>query len=97
MARDQLRGARQNTARAAALLRERKQTIASGLTREMGKTLAEASVEVDKTADFFEYYGGLGRGERGELLAHERADVHTYAVHEPLGVVLAITPWNTRC
>lgn len=80
--------------RAAELLRERRPEIARTLTREMGKTLAEASGEVGKAADFFEYYGGLGRAARGELLAHERADVTAYTVREPLGVVLAITPWN---
>ncbi|MBS1892971.1 MAG: aldehyde dehydrogenase [Actinobacteria bacterium] len=80
--------------RAADLLRERAPEIARVLTREMGKTLAEATAEVGKAADFFEYYGGLGRGARGELIAHERADVTAYTVHEPLGVVLAITPWN---
>ncbi|MGH2937614.1 MAG: aldehyde dehydrogenase family protein [Solirubrobacterales bacterium] len=80
--------------RAAGLLRERTPAIARTLTREMGKTLAEATGEVGKAADFFEYYGGLGRAARGELIAHERADVTAYTVHEPLGVVLAITPWN---
>lgn len=80
--------------RAALLLRERSEQLAELLTREMGKLLAEARVEVAKSADFFEYYGGLGRAPRGELLAHERSDVHAYTVHEPLGVVLAITPWN---
>ena len=60
----------------------------------MGKTLAEASGEVGKAADFFEYYGGLGRAERGSLLSHENPDVMSWTVHEPLGVVLAITPWN---
>jgi acyl-CoA reductase-like NAD-dependent aldehyde dehydrogenase len=80
--------------RAAQLLRDRRDAIARVLTREMGKTLAEATVEVSKSADFFEYYGGLGRAARGELLAHERADVTAYTVHEPLGVVLVITPWN---
>jgi acyl-CoA reductase-like NAD-dependent aldehyde dehydrogenase len=79
---------------AATLLRERADVIARLLTAEMGKTLAEATGEVNKAADFFEYYGGLGRAGRGELLAHERADVLSWTVHEPLGVVLAITPWN---
>jgi len=79
---------------AAGLLRERREQIAVTLTREMGKTLAEASGEVAKAADFFEYYGGLGRAARGEVLAHERTDTMAYTVHEPRGVVLAITPWN---
>src|SRR4051794_1520445 len=51
----------------ARLLRERRDDIATDLTREMGKTLAEASVEVGKSADFFEYCGGLGRASWGEV------------------------------
>ena len=80
--------------RAAALLRERQSDLSRTLTLEMGKTLAEASGEVAKAADFFEYYGGLGRAERGSLLSHENPEVMSWTVHEPLGVVLAITPWN---
>jgi acyl-CoA reductase-like NAD-dependent aldehyde dehydrogenase len=80
--------------RAASIIRDRQPDIARLLTREMGKTLAEANGEVGKAADFFEYFGGIGRADAGVLLAHERADVTAYTLHEPLGVVLAITPWN---
>jgi len=80
--------------RAAQLMRERRDELSRTLSLEMGKTLAEAYGEVGKAADFFEYYGGLGRAERGSLLAHENPDVMAWTVHEPLGVVLAITPWN---
>jgi alpha-ketoglutaric semialdehyde dehydrogenase len=80
--------------RAAALLRERSQFIARELTLEMGKTLAESTAEVAKSADFFEYCAGLGRAPRGEVLSDERAGVHTWTSHEPIGVVLAICPWN---
>jgi len=80
--------------RAAQLLRDRQDDLSRTLTLEMGKTLAEARGEIGKAADFFEYYGGLGRAERGELLAHENPAVMAWTVHEPLGVVLAITPWN---
>jgi len=80
--------------RAAQLLRDRSDELSRTLTREMGKTLAEATGEVGKAADFFEYYGGLGRVDRGEVLAHENPDVLAWTIHEPLGVVLAITPWN---
>ncbi|MEA2495474.1 MAG: alpha-ketoglutaric semialdehyde dehydrogenase [Thermoleophilaceae bacterium] len=76
------------------LLRDRRAEIARDLTREMGKTLAEAQGEVDKSADFFEYYAGYGRFPQGEVLAHERAGARVWTVHEPVGVVLAITPWN---
>lgn len=60
----------------------------------MGKTLREAQGEVDKAADIFEYYGGLGRAEQGEMLSHETPGVIAWTVHGPVGVVLAITPWN---
>lgn len=80
--------------KAAELLRENANEIATDLTREMGKTLAEARGEVGKTADFFEYYGALGRAHQGELLADERPGVRAWTVREPVGVVLAICPWN---
>jgi acyl-CoA reductase-like NAD-dependent aldehyde dehydrogenase len=80
--------------RAAQLLRDRQDDLSRTLTLEMGKTLAEARGEVAKAADFFEYYGGLGRAERGNLLSHENPDVMSWTVHEPLGVVLVVTPWN---
>jgi alpha-ketoglutaric semialdehyde dehydrogenase len=80
--------------RAAAMLRERKTELAALITAEMGKTLIEAQIEVDKSADFFEYYGALSRLEVGEVLPHERTEVTAWTRHEPLGVVLAVTPWN---
>ena len=80
--------------RAAGLLRQRAADLATVLSRENGKTQAEASVEVAKTADFFEYYGAMARQPSGELLPDARAGVETIVRREPLGVVLAITPWN---
>jgi len=47
--------------RAAALLRERIDTISADLVAEMGKTTAEATGEVERAADFFEFYSGFGR------------------------------------
>jgi aldehyde dehydrogenase (NAD+) len=78
----------------ARLLRSRREEIARDLTAEMGKTSAEALAEVGKAADFFEYYGGLGRRAHGEALPHEARGVRVWTQQEPLGVVLAITPWN---
>jgi alpha-ketoglutaric semialdehyde dehydrogenase len=79
---------------AAALLRSRSADVARELTREMGKTLAESLGEVGKSADFLEYCGGLGRAPWGELLADERPATRAWTVREPLGVVLAVCPWN---
>ncbi|WAP60019.1 aldehyde dehydrogenase family protein [Streptomyces sp. S465] len=80
---------------AAGLLRERADTIAEDIATENGKTRAEARGETLKAADFLEYYGLLvGRGGYGTLLSDIRPDTRTSAQREPLGVVLAITPWN---
>jgi len=80
--------------RAAAQLRAESDSLAPLIVREMGKTSAEARVEVTKAADFFDFYAGLARQPYGELVADGRPDTHARVIHEPLGVVLLITPWN---
>ena len=80
--------------RAAELIRERAETIARDLTREMGKTLREARGEVTRTSYFFDYYGAYGRLPIGDHLPDERDGVFTFTMREPLGVVVAIAPWN---
>jgi aldehyde dehydrogenase (NAD+) len=80
--------------RAAKLLRERTEEIATDLVREMGKTLGEARGEVVKSAEFFEFYAGLARTPYGYLVHDARPGTTTSVRFEPVGVVLAITPWN---
>jgi succinate-semialdehyde dehydrogenase/glutarate-semialdehyde dehydrogenase len=81
--------------RAADLLRAAK-AHAGLLTLEMGKITAEALAEVELSARIFEYY--VKHAEA--LLAPEKLPVADPAegdallVHEPLGVILAIEPWN---
>lgn len=80
--------------RAAALVRERSNDIAHEVTLEMGKLIGEARGEVNKAADFLEYYAGFGRRPLGEVLPDARAGAEARAIREPRGVVVAITPWN---
>src|ERR1700728_2094998 len=81
-------------ARAADLIRSRTEDGAVILVRENGKTLAEARVEVTKTADFLDYYASFARQPWGELLSDARPGTQTSAWVEPVGVVLAICPLN---
>jgi len=81
-------------ARAADLIRSRTDEGAITLVRENGKTLAEARVEVTKTADFLDYYASFARQPCGELLSDARPGTQTSVRVEPVGVVLAICPWN---
>jgi acyl-CoA reductase-like NAD-dependent aldehyde dehydrogenase len=80
--------------RAAVLIRDRVDAMARDLTREMGKTLREARGEVIRASYFFDYYGAYGRLPIGDYLPDEREGVFTFTVREPLGVVVAIAPWN---
>ena len=79
---------------AAGLIRSKAEDGAVTLVRENGKTLAEARVEVAKTADFLDFYASFARQPLGEILADARAGTQTTVRSEPVGVVLAITPWN---
>ena len=79
---------------AARLLRERKADISTDITREMGKTLAESTAEVDGAANFLEYYASFGRQPWGERLPYRARGVEAYTRREPIGVVLAISPFN---
>jgi succinate-semialdehyde dehydrogenase/glutarate-semialdehyde dehydrogenase len=82
--------------RAADLLRERSPEYSRLLTLEMGKLIGEAEGEVELSAQILEYY--VQHAEK--LLAPEKLPVADPAegdavlVHEPLGVILAIEPWN---
>jgi acyl-CoA reductase-like NAD-dependent aldehyde dehydrogenase len=80
--------------RTAQHLRSHKERFATTISSENGKTLREATVEVEKSADFFEYYGGLARAPQGYLLADARPSTYARVLPEPIGLVLAICPWN---
>lgn len=80
--------------RAADLLRERREGIAADITRENGKTLTEARIEVTKSADFLSFYAGFGRMSYGDLLDDTRPLTSVTSRREPIGVIVAIAPWN---
>jgi alpha-ketoglutaric semialdehyde dehydrogenase len=81
-------------ARAAALMEQRKEELARTLTREEGKTLKDALVEVQRTISILEFTSGEGRRIGGETVPSDNPRNFTYTVKQPLGVVGAITPWN---
>ncbi len=77
----------------AALLRERKDELARAATSEMGKPIAESEAEVEKCAWVCEYYAEHAK----RFLADEDTPstaTESYVAYRPLGVLLAIMPWN---
>jgi len=76
------------------LLEARKAELAEWLTREEGKTLAEATGEVQRAADIFRFFGGLSYTLGGSTIPHDLPGNLLFTRREPLGVVALVTPWN---
>lgn len=79
--------------RAAALARKRSNVLATIESRDVGKPIADARVEMASVAEVFDYYAGVVRGFGGETLSVP-AGGFDYTLRQPLGVVGLITPWN---
>ncbi|MCL6505600.1 MAG: aldehyde dehydrogenase family protein [Bryobacteraceae bacterium] len=80
--------------RVAESLERKAEQLAVEMTREEGKTLAEARGEVRRSINIFRYFAGEGARLPGLLVPSERERVHTFAIRRPVGVVGLITPWN---
>lgn len=74
-------------------LRLERRGYAETITREMGKPIKDSLAEIDKCAWLCDYY--TGNAERFLAPEHVQTEAKkSYVVFDPLGVVLAIMPWN---
>jgi succinate-semialdehyde dehydrogenase/glutarate-semialdehyde dehydrogenase len=64
------------------------------LTREQGKTLRDARIEITKAIDTLMHYVGLSKALRGAHAPNLDPGVDGIVLRRPLGVVGAIVPWN---
>ena len=79
--------------RAAAYLRANIERFALHATREMGKLLSDARAEIEKSAAACEFYAEhAARFLADEPVLSNAAE--SYIAYQPLGVVLAVMPWN---
>src|SRR6266446_2570499 len=79
--------------RIAGYLRDHKAELAQIAVLEMGKPIVEAEAEVEKCAWNCDFYAEHG----ATFLADEHVETNaaeSYVAFEPLGVVLAVMPWN---
>ncbi len=77
----------------AGLLRSEKERLGNLITTEMGKILSESIGEIEKCAWVCEYYAE----EAESMLEDESFESNNdkaFAAFEPLGIVLAVMPWN---
>ncbi|MEU8245499.1 aldehyde dehydrogenase family protein [Nonomuraea sp. NPDC048916] len=78
---------------AAGLLEARRAELAAELTREEGKSPAEAAAETSRTPLNLRYYAAEAHRVAGAVHPADDGGL-VYTWHEPVGVVGAITPWN---
>ncbi len=80
--------------RTVGLIRANEKELATLLTREQGKPLREAILEIRRYAHTIEYYAGLGKNIRGGYIPQIDDGKYGLIIKRPLGVVGAIVPWN---
>lgn len=64
-------------------------------TRENGKLLREMAGQMHSLSAWFDYFGGLADKVQGEVIPTDKQNFLVYTQKSPVGVVAAITPWNS--
>jgi len=81
-------------ANAGSVLRENKRRYAELMVREMGKPISQAIAEVEKSAWACDHYAEYASAYLSEEHYPSPPGTEVKTVHDPLGPVLAVMPWN---
>jgi succinate-semialdehyde dehydrogenase / glutarate-semialdehyde dehydrogenase len=76
------------------LMMASQEDLATLMTAEQGKPLAEARGEIAYGASFIEWFAEEGKRLYGDIIPPHQADRRLLVLRQPVGVVAAITPWN---
>ena len=76
------------------LLTERADELATLMTLEMGKPVAESKAEIVYAADFFRWYSGEALRMEGNCKQFANGTSRVMVMKQPVGPTLMITPWN---
>ena len=77
------------------LVAENAERLAKIEVRDNGKLMAEMGMQLKYVPEWYYYFGGLADKIEGAVLPIDKPDTFNYTRHEPLGVVVAIVPWNS--
>jgi (Z)-2-((N-methylformamido)methylene)-5-hydroxybutyrolactone dehydrogenase len=77
------------------LIAEHAEHLASVETTDNGKLYREMLGQVQSLPDYFEYWAGWADKIHGDVVPLDKPSVFHYILREPLGVIGAITPWNS--
>ena len=80
--------------RAADLMEDRAEEIATAMTLEMGKVIAESRVETRRSIEFLRYFAQAPKLQSGATFPLSSCEEVAFTIRAPLGVVALITPWN---
>jgi succinate-semialdehyde dehydrogenase / glutarate-semialdehyde dehydrogenase len=80
--------------RAAALMLERREQLATIMTLEQGKPMSESRGEITYAASFLTWFAGEAERIYGQIVPASAAHKRILVMRQPLGVVALITPWN---
>lgn len=72
----------------------KKDRIVETLTKEQGKPLSEATIEIDRFIQGLEFYAGLASKIRGAQMPLPQKNMYGMVLKQPIGVCAAIVPWN---
>lgn len=81
--------------RLADLISAEAETLAVIETRDNGKLINEMRMQLNYLPQWFHYFGGLADKIEGRVIPIDKPGVLNFTRDEPLGVVAAITPWNS--
>jgi succinate-semialdehyde dehydrogenase/glutarate-semialdehyde dehydrogenase len=76
------------------LIKQKSGDIAQALTKEQGKTLFEAGLEIHHLVHGLEFYAGLASKVRGSHVPLPQKGAYGMVVRQPIGVCAGIVPWN---
>jgi succinate-semialdehyde dehydrogenase/glutarate-semialdehyde dehydrogenase len=76
------------------LIRERVDQIATVMSIETGKPLAEAKGETNGAADQFEWYSEEAKRIYGQIIGSRTPDSRLAVIYQPVGVIAAFSAWN---
>ncbi len=79
--------------KAAALMRERQEEIATAVTAEHGKPLDQARLEVIRGCEFLEWDAGEATRTYGRVIP-SAPGIKYIVHHQPIGIVAGFSPWN---
>ncbi|MFO1376739.1 MAG: NAD-dependent succinate-semialdehyde dehydrogenase [Steroidobacteraceae bacterium] len=76
------------------LMIENQDDLATIMTLEQGKPLAESRGEIGYAASFIEWYAEEGKRAYGDIVPTHDRNKRLLVLRQPIGVCAAITPWN---